>query len=195
MKKKNYSINKNNKLDYSPKSGSEHNYDPDKWNKNYKTKNSHNCYSYALGKIVKKLKSKAQPGYSSAFEHIDVDNYKCSAFLNRLKKDVPASYLEYFDKPCLKGFYKIFLTLDKENDYHWYRQDSNSRWSHKPGSSNVTNLDADDKIIKNPMKAKRDYGYLNYKTPCFYACIYSDLSRALDEIYDLKKNKKGLFFG
>ena len=38
MKKKNYSINKNNKLDYSPKSGSEHNYDPDKWNKNYKTK-------------------------------------------------------------------------------------------------------------------------------------------------------------
>ena len=192
LKKKKYNINDKNSLEFSPKSGSEFNYDPKIWNEDYKTKNSHNCYSYAMGKIVKELKSKAQPGYSSAYDHIELNNYKCSSFYKRLKKDAPGSHLQYFDKPCLKGFYKVFLTLDKENDYHWYRQDSNGYWSHKPGSSKVTNLDADDKKIKNPSKANRNYGYLNYKTPCFYACVYSDLARALDDIYPI--NDKSSFF-
>lgn len=194
IRKNKYNVKKNNKLDFSPKSGSEFPYDPKIWNEDYQTKNSHNCYSYALGKIVKKLKSKAQPGYSSAHDHIELNNYKCSSFLKRLKKDAPGSHLQYFDKPCLNGFYKIFLTLDKENDYHWYRQDSNGFWSHKPGSSKVTNLDADNKKIKNPVKANRDYGMLNYKTPCFFACIYSDLARALDDIYPMTEKKSSYFF-
>ena len=157
MKKKKYKINDNNNLEFSPKSGSEFDYNPKIWNENYKVKNSHNCYSYALGKIVKKLKSKAQPGYSSAYDHIELNNYKCSSFYKRLKKDAPSSHLQYFDKPCLKGFYKVFLTLDKENDYHWYRQDSNGYWSHKPGKEEVRRIDASGNLITDPETADRNY--------------------------------------
>jgi len=173
------------KSEFSPLSGSEPTYEPIKWNKDYNVKNSHNCYSYSLGKIVKGIKSKPQPGYGSGFKHINDSEYNCNAFFNRLKKDSPASYIEDFDNKCMPGFYKIFLTLDKENDYHWYRQDNSKYWSHKPGYSDVVNVDAQNKKIKNPVLASRDYGYLNYKTPCFFACVYSDLSRSLDEIYNI----------
>ena len=185
--KKNEKFLKNeikSKQKFSPLSGSELIYEPEKWNVSG-IKNTHNCYGYALGKRIKNIKNKQQPGYSSGHKHISDNEYECNFFYNRLKKDAPASYIENFDNKCLPGFYKIFLALDKENDYHWYVQNNNSYWSHKPGHSEVTNLDASKKRIKNPKKANRNYGYLNYKTSCFYACVHSDLSRALDEIYNI----------
>lgn len=173
----------------SPLSGSELKYDPDLWNKDESIKNSHNCYTYALGKIVKKLKSKAQPGYASGYDHID-DEYKCEDFRERLKNDSPGSYLEKFDNKCLPGFYKVFLALDPGQDYHWWRQNSYNEndlnkgtWSHKPGSTDVVNVDAGGEPIYNPLKANRNYNSLNYSKPCFFACIYSDLTRSIDEIY------------
>ena len=190
MKKNENLILNSERLEYnkelSPLSGSELNYDPDLWNKNSQIKDAHNCYSYAMGKIVKGLDSKAQPGYASGFNHIEDNEYKCSTFRQRLKKDSPGSYLEKFDKSCLPGFYKVFLALDPGNDYHWWRQDSSGMWSHKPGSTDVVNVDASNQFIKNPLKANRNYGSLNYKKPCFFSCIYSDLARSIDEIYSIK---------
>ena len=171
------------KKDFSPLSKAEYKYEPEKWNDDDNIKVSHNCYSYALGKIVKGLESKAQPGYASGFKHIEDNEYSCESFRNRFKKDSPGSYLEKFDNACLPGFYKVFLALDPENDYHWWRQNADSYWSHKPGSTNVTNIDASGNKIKNPLKANRNYDSLNYYKPCFFACVYSDLSRSIDEIY------------
>jgi hypothetical protein len=187
--KNDHLINETNKTtkskkEFSPLSGSELKYQPEKWNIP-QFKNTHNCYGYALGKRVKKVKDKQQPGYSSGFKHIKNSEYECKFFYDRLKKDVPASYLETFDNKCLPGFYKIFLVLDKGNDYHWYAQNSNSYWSHKPGHSEVTDVDASKNKIKDPKKANRNYGYLNYNTSCFYACVHSDLSRAIANIYNI----------
>jgi hypothetical protein len=170
----------------SPVSGSELEYDPQLWNQNYDIKSTHNCYTYALGKIVPGLDSKAQPGYASGYQHIDDDEYECKAFRERLKKDSPGSYLEKFDNACLPGFYKVFLALDPKNDYHWWRQNKDQFWSHKPGSTEVTDVDADGKKIKNPLKANRNYSSLNYYKPCFFACIYSDLARSLADIYNIE---------
>jgi hypothetical protein len=189
----NKKINKNtnntenikNKKKFSPLSGSELKYEPELWNKNNLTKTSHNCYSYALGKIVKGLSSKAQPGYGSAFNHINDDNFTCESFKKRLKKDSPGSYIESFDKQCIPGFYKIFLALDISEDYHWWRQDDNKYWSHKPGSTNVVNIDASGNKIIEPLKSNRNFTHRNYKTPCFYACVYSDLTRSLNTIYNI----------
>ena len=178
-------LNKNSKKEFSPLSGSELKYEPEKWNVS-EIKNTHNCYGYALGKRVKKIKNKQQPGYSSGFKHINDDEYECKFFYDRLKKDAPASYIESFDNKCLPGFYKIFLALDKKNDYHWYVQNKDQYWSHKPGHSEVTNVDASKNKIKNPKIADRNYSYLNYNTSCFFACVHSDLSRALDNIYNIK---------
>jgi len=169
--------------EFSPLSGSEMDYDPDKWNKNQQIKETHNCYSYALGKIVPDLNSKAQPGYASGYNHIDDEEYNCSAFRDRLKRDSPGTYLEKFDNACMPGFYKVFLALDVKNDYHWWVQNSNKFWSHKPGSTDVINVDADGKRIKNPLKSNRNFGSLNYFKPCFFACVYSDLARSIDNIY------------
>ena len=171
--------------EFSPISESELEYNPDLYNKNASIRESHNCYTYALGKIVPGLDSKAQPGYASGFDHIADSEYNCKAFRKRLKKDAPGSYLEKFDNSCIPGFYKVFMALDPKNDYHWWQQNSDSFWSHKPGSTDVTNVDASGNRIKNPLLANRDYGSINYYKPCFFACIYSDLSRSLDTIYNI----------
>ena len=181
-KYKNSDDNLHFKKDFSPLSGSEQEYDPIKWNQDYEIRNAHNCYSYSLGKIVKKLKSKAQPGYASGFNHISSD-FNCQSFKARLKKDAPGSYIEKFDNKCLPGFYKIFLALDIGNDYHWWRQDSNQYWSHKPGSTDVVNVDASGNLIKNPLLSDRKFKRRNYATPCFFACVYSDLARSMNNIY------------
>ena len=171
--------------EFSPVSNSELDYNPDLYNKNSSIRESHNCYTYALGKIVPGLDSKAQPGYASGFDHIADSEYNCVAFRKRLKKDSPGSYLEKFDNSCIPGFYKVFMALDPKNDYHWWQQNLDSYWSHKPGSTDVTNVDASGNKIKNPLLANRDYGSINYYKPCFFACIYSDLSRSLDTIYNI----------
>ena len=180
----NYS-NNNNKLSKkkSPLSGSELDYKPELWNENNNIRTSHNCYSYGLGKIVKNLKSKAQPGFASGFNYIHNSDYNCKNFRLRMRKDSPGSYLEKFDNACYPGFYKVFLALDPGNDYHWWRQDSNGYWSHKPGSSKVTNLDASNNNIINPLLSDRNFKHRNYHKPCFFACIYSDLARSLNTIY------------
>ena len=170
--------------EFSGLSGSELLYEPHKWNDNYNIKSTHNCYTYALGKIRVGLDSKAQPGYASGYNHIDDEkDYNCKEFFKRLKKDVPTTYLEKFDNACLPGFYKIFLALDPGQDYHWWRLNSDGFWSHKPGATEVTDVDASGKKIKNPLIANRKYSSLNYNKPCFFACIYSDLSRSTSYIY------------
>ena len=169
--------------EYSPLSNAELKYNPKLWNDNSNIKTTHNCYTYALGKIIPGLDSKAQPGYASGYNHIDMDNFNCKTFRQRLKKDSPSSYLEKFDNACLPGFYKIFLALDPKHDYHWWRQNNDKYWSHKPGSSSVTDIDGDGKKIKNPLKSSRNFKHRNYYQPCFFACIYSDLSRSIDFIY------------
>jgi hypothetical protein len=168
----------------SPISGSEQEYEPDIWNKNFNIKNTHNCYTYALGKIIPGLDSKAQPGYASGYNHIDDDEYECGYFYDRLKNDSPGSYVEKFDNQCLPGFYKVFLALDPGNDYHWWKQNSDQYWSHKPGSTEVVNVDAKSEKITNPLIASRNYDSINYKKPCFFACIYSDLTRSISTIYN-----------
>lgn len=176
--------------EFSPVSGSEHMYEPEKWNDKNAIRTTHNCYTYALGKIRPKLKSKAQPGYASGHSYID-DNgdYNCKAFYRRVKKDNPFSYLEKFDNPCSKNYYKVFLALDVGNDYHWWRQDlprpgeQGGYWSHKPGSTDVTNVDASGARIKNPMLADRKYPTLNYSTPCFFMCVNKDISKSMSSIY------------
>ena len=67
-------MNKQNK--FSPLSGSELKYEPHKWN-NENVVNNHNCYSYAMGKVINKLRDKAQPGYASGFEHLTETNMTC----------------------------------------------------------------------------------------------------------------------
>ena len=139
---------------FSPLSGTEPIFDPIKWNKP-SIKNNHNCYSYAFNQINPTRKGKAQPGYFSGYKHIGDNEYNCKSFYNRLKHDNPSLYLTSFEQPCVKGFNKGFIAIDdKENDqdYHFYRLDKNKKWSHKPGRTEVSSVDASGKEITNPLE-------------------------------------------
>lgn len=163
----------------APTSGSEPKYEPNKWNNNNKIKNNNNCYSYSLNSYSIK-KDKPQPGYFANFSSLRESDYKCPTFLLRLKKDNPTLYVERFNKPCKKTYHKAFIAIDNSGDpdYHFYRQDSNGYWSHKPGRQDVINVDADDKLIINPLTSNRNFQNYNYKIPCFFFCVNSKFTRS-----------------
>ena len=169
--------NKNNM--FSPLSGYEPKYEPKKWNKNKNIKANHNCYAYALNRYATNRGNKSQPGYFSNFPPLKDTDYSCATFIKRLKKDNPSLYITDFNTKCRPGFYKAFLALDTKDedmDYHFYRQDDNKYWSHKPGRTDIKNYDASFKKIKNPLIANRKYDYFNYSLPCFFFCVNSKLS-------------------
>ena len=173
-------LNSKGKIIASPLSGSEPQFEPNKWNLNPKIKKTHNCYSYAVNMINEKHQGKPQPGYFSGFDHVEDNEYNCKAFHSRLKEDLPSMYLTSFEQPCKKGFHKAFMAIDDketDQDYHFYRQDKTGMWSHKPGKTEVINIDASGKKIINPLKANRDYTYFSYKKPCFFFCVNPKLSR------------------
>jgi hypothetical protein len=73
---------------------------------------------------------------------------------------------------------KIAIVVDDKNDLHYYRQDSNGWWSHKPGGTAVTNLDAAGVRIYCPERAARTYYSadgdgvdLDYRYFCCYMAI------------------------
>jgi len=157
----------------SPLSGYEPKYNPNYWNNNKNIKNNNNCYSYSVNNKNHQF-GKPQPGYFARFNHIQNNQYKCAYFFKRILNDIPSVYLTSFKQKCKKGFTKAFFAIDSnknEHDYHFYRQDTNKLWSHKPGTTNVINYDADYKIIHNPYKANRNYNTYNYDKPCFFFCI------------------------
>lgn len=96
----------------------------------------------------------------------------------RLVGDNPMLKVTNFPSKCPKGTSKIGLVVDADEDYHFYRQDSNSLWSHKPGGTAVTNKDADGNLIYDPKLANRNYtkdgSTLNYDVFCSYMCVPRD---------------------
>jgi hypothetical protein len=87
-----------------------------------------------------------------------------------LKEVTNASLRDGLKKPNLfnklgfgkRKYYEVYLAIDNNRDYHWYRQDKKGYWSHKPGHSNVRRVDAGGKLILNPAKANHNYNIVNY---------------------------------
>lgn len=164
----------------SPLSGYEEKYQPHLWNDNSDIQRTHNCYAYSLSKRTGKMSSKAQPGYFANYPPLSDADYNCSSLYDRMKKDNPSIRPTKFGKRCGKGTYKIFLAYDPkdgDHDYHYWRQDSNGMWSHKPGATSVTNKDASGKYISNPMTADRNYKHFQYSEPCGFYCVNPKIAR------------------
>ena len=94
--------------------------------------------------------------------------------------DNPNIKMGQFDRKCPKNCYKGYLTVDKDHTYHFYRQDSNLRFSHKQGTLEVENVDASDLPIYAPHLADKNYNKdnkedgINYNESCGYMCIPSN---------------------
>jgi hypothetical protein len=121
-----------------------------------------NCYNYGCDIMTDTF---AQPGeaHGAKWTSLDCVNVGTAAEADKLVTSP--------NKMCANCTHIVALVMDPGTDYHWYRRDRNGNWSHKPGGTPATNLDAAGNPITNPETADRNYGYLNYNVFCGYYCV------------------------
>jgi len=173
-------------------------YQPDLWNNNKHIKNSHNCYTYFLDNQIKPLIHKCkkyesknkedkcgdlkpQPGdFYQLVNNGTLKNknrdYTCESMVKKVLEDNPSIKKTQYNSKCPKGSYKGALVVDRNNTYHFYRQNADGKWSHKPGVLKVTDIDASDNPIYFPHLADRNYkknkdSGINYNDFCNYLCV------------------------
>jgi hypothetical protein len=137
-------------------------YDPGKWNDGGFHQNNNRCYNYGCDLM---LDDTAQPGGG-----VTAAELNCT--------DVTAKIISDGLLPCTTGLchpchHRVALVIDPGHDFHFYRQDINGMWSHKPGIAQATNVDAKGNPIPNPETADRHNGSnLLYTDFCGYFCVY-----------------------
>lgn len=163
-------------------SGSEYKYQPENWKKN---EIKQNCYGYALNKYNDDTINYPQMGEFGIpdfkkYYNEDRD-FGCSPYEYRILKDNPHIYKVPENKSCKKGYYKTYFVVAPNKDFHWYRQDKDGYYSHKPGQLKVRDYDMSKSKnkIKNPIFSNRtDYTYkndvLDYSVVCNTFCIPKD---------------------
>ena len=168
-------------------SGYEVAYEPEKWNSNSKITMNTNCYYYAINnqlnpKTMKLWNDLPQPG---AYAGIDLrrlvymgnppdEEYSTTGknIVQYVTEQDYAAYNQahgggYIFRPigrnerCPAGSYKVALIVGKD-DYHWYRQNPDGFWSHKPGNMNVRNVDEQSNSIIDPQYAEWSEDYTKF---------------------------------
>ena len=156
---------------------------------------------------------KPQPGYYSIKKKHDcvdyleendaLEDYSCKSLVQKVmcdnsENDKNLIELSSFDEKCPNDYYKGIVVSDSGqkrdmplgHTYHFYRQDSSGRFSHKPGTLPVENLDAyNDPIYVPHLSAKnyteddpKDPDGINYDQNCSYMCVprnYKDKTNAI----------------
>ncbi len=103
--------------------------------------------------------------------------YTCPNMNEKILSDNPEiKPVKLMDK-CPANHYKGAMVVDRGNTFHFYRQNPDASWSHKPGILPVTNIDASGKKIYVPHFADRNYSNVPRENPikyndfCGYYCI------------------------
>lgn len=138
---------------------------------------STNCYAYAMNSRVGHPKGDTpQPGEKSGAPE---STAACPAVSAAVVQDgapddirqaerCPYNKQQQKPPPDRPGYYLVALVstskpsgydaadgVEYGNDYHWYRQDDNGRWSHKPGTTKAIDTDSAGQPISNPETANR----------------------------------------
>ena len=183
--------------------GYESHYNPGEWS-HPSIEGTHNCYSYFLNDIQASLKKKCdkickkkygskcpkktkecgdlkpQPGDFNLLEREgSLKNkkrvYKCPKMEEKIKQDNPSIKNSTLLEKCPNNHYKGAMVVADDHTFHFYRQNADATWSHKPGTQNVVDIDASDKKIHIPHFANRDYSHkpnkIKYNSFCNYYCI------------------------
>lgn len=122
-----------------------------------------NCYSYAInGQIDPNTGDMLwmNPGYSNKniIPRNKIRKGEIEAYILTDAENYGFGFIDCntVDRPPT-GAYRVALFTDPGNDYHWYRQNPDGTWSHKMSRFAVTDLDASNKYIQDPLAADRDY--------------------------------------
>lgn len=154
-----------------PTSGYELAYNESSWNGYVEIAN--NCYAYAINNQVVPgsnwLWARQQPGaYSNSFfDNVFTEKAIRLAAISDFAEyeSVSGTSMTFaaIDRyaTCPAGTYKVALVIDNSStdgngpDYHWYRQDADGFWSHKPGITKLSDKDASGNFIIDPQLAAR----------------------------------------
>lgn len=142
-------------------------YEPTEWNDGGAVQFDNNCYNYACDIRTGTF---AQPGEAAGYRRIDNSCYECTQ-----GAQADGLIVVDCDRACPFCCHKVALVIAPGEDFHWYRQDKDGTWSHKPGHTSVVNTDASGNSISDPRTADRDYrrsGGPNYTQfcGCFAVC-------------------------
>jgi len=140
-------------------------YTPTFWNDGGQVQGNNNCYNYSNNTRTDTF---AQPGQAagSPWTALQCPQVRTAALADGLDA-LPAS--GQCPTNACKKVDKLALVVWPGGDYHWYRQDKNGMWTHKPGGTQATNLDNSGNPIANPETADRG----NYTDFCGYLCSCS----------------------
>jgi len=116
-----------------------------------------NCYNYANDQITNTF---AQPGRAHGVFPVNID---CDDYQNAATADGLALSAGFANPLAAGQGWYVALAVWPGVDFHWYRQDDNGCWSHKPGQTPVTNLDNSGTPITDPANCNRgDYEFCCY---------------------------------
>jgi hypothetical protein len=129
-------------------------YEPIWWNDGGQKQFNNNCYNYACDYRTDTF---AQPGQASGamYTALSCASVKPAAIADALLDNPSAN------NRCPKEGHLVALVIWPGVDFHWYRKGRNGFWSHKPGPTQVRNIDNSGHLIHDPRTADRD-GYVNF---------------------------------
>ena len=123
-------------------------YEPQWWNDAGQKQWNNNCYNYACDY---RSDTFAQPGLAAGSMYTALT---CAAVRPAAVRDDLIDWPSSKNK-CPKEGHVVALVIAPGFDFHWYRKGRNGYWSHKPGSTPVTNVDNSNVSIPDPRTANR----------------------------------------
>jgi hypothetical protein len=136
-----------------------------------------NCYRYAANDPAK-CSAEGHSENPGEYREMDFSSLTPSSVCEKLIAYSIEDGMEV--EPYCSGDVKVAVVAafdDKSNqllDFHWYRQMYDGTWTHKPGSTKVSDVDASGKKITNPKTCNRNnipIGGLNYQYFCGYLYV------------------------
>jgi hypothetical protein len=123
-------------------------YEPAWWNDGAQKQLHNNCYNYATNY---RSDTFAQPGRAAGAMYSALT---CASVLPAAVKDALEDTPGANNKCPAEG-HLVALVIAPGIDFHWYRKGRNGYWSHKPGGTQVTNVDNSGHLITDPRTANR----------------------------------------
>ena len=147
-------------------------YNPSYWNDSSRIKKA-NCYAYSMD-VICTTEMKLQPGQLAGqqFQYLTKASIYAAAQADGSYLGNGRSIVETTasSTPGSNQF-KVALVIAPGVDYHWYILNSNGRWSHKRGWTEVTDVDASGNYIYDPATCDRNYSGANYSQFCGYFMV------------------------
>ena len=129
-------------------------YEPAWWNDGGQKQGRNNCYNYGSNyrtDTFHQIPGGSQPGAAAGamYTSLTGPSVRTAAIADGLI-DSP-----YANNRCPAEGHLVALVIAPNIDFHWYRKGRTGRWSHKPGSTPVIDVDNSNAVIADPRTADR----------------------------------------